>query len=176
MNCSVKREMAMAESKSDELSIALDKSHQEVTALQNKAQKCVAVVNSLKSQVRECKSLKTQTPKAKSDVGKVADKSTAGKAQEPGSSKASQFAGDGDVTQNDSKPIPYRGNPGIVSDHKSEDFDALDGNGQDGNNEEDDLNPEEKNDDDVMEEVFNAEQQRRMDLLGDAAEQKDDLN
>ena len=48
---SVKREMAMAESKSDELSIALDKSHQEVTALQNKAQKCVAVVNSLKVRV-----------------------------------------------------------------------------------------------------------------------------
>ncbi len=39
----------------------------------------------------------------------------------------------------------------------------------------DDLNPEEKNDDDVMEEVFNAEQQRRMDLEGNA-EQKDDLN
>ena len=38
-----------------------------------------------------------------------------------------------------------------------------------------DLNPEEKNDDDVMEEVFNAEQQRRMDLEGNA-EQKDDLN
>ena len=113
---------------------------------------------------------------AKSDVGKVADTSTAGKAQEPGSSKTSRFARDGDVTQNDSKPIPYRGNPGIVIDHKSEDFDALDGNGQDRNDEGDDLNPEEKNDDDVMEEVFNAEQQRRMDLLGDAAEQKDDLN
>ena len=48
---SVKRDMAKAESKSDELSIALDKSHQEVTALQNKAQKCVAVVNSLKVRV-----------------------------------------------------------------------------------------------------------------------------
>ena len=44
-----------------------------------------------------------------------------------------------------------------------------------GDAEQDDLNPEEKNDDDVMEEVFNAEQQRRMDLEGNA-EQKDDLN
>ena len=67
----------------------------------------------------------------KSDFGKVADKPTASKAQEPRSSKTAQFAGD------DSNPIPYRGNTGIVIDHKSEDFDALDGNGQDGNNEED---------------------------------------
>ena len=117
-----------------------------------------------------CSFLYTQ---AKSDVGKVADKSTLDKAQEPKSSKTSQLADGGNVALNDSKPVSYRGNPGIVSDHKSEDFDDLDVNDQDGNEEEDDLNPEEKNDDDLMEEVFNAEQQRRMDLLGDA-EQKED--
>ena len=85
------------------------------------------------------------------------------------------MADDGNVALNDSKPVPYRSNPGIVSDHKSENFDDLDVNDQDGNEEEDDLNPEEKNDDDIMEDVFNDEQQRRMDLLGDA-EQKEDLN
>ena len=44
---SVKRELAKAEGKSDELSIALDQSHQKVTALQQ----CIAMVNTLKVRV-----------------------------------------------------------------------------------------------------------------------------
>lgn len=108
-----------------------------------------------------CSFLYTQVA---SDASKVADRPTVGEADGPKPDKASHVTDGGTVAQNDSKPVPYRDN------HKKEDLNDkyLYGNGQDGNDEEDDLNPEEKDNDDVMEEVFNAEQQRRMDLLGDA--------
>ena len=87
-------------------------------------------------------------------------------------SKAPDTPKDEDSQQADDSPLPYRGNHGIVSNLKNEDDGdefKLSNDSEEDENEGDgdeDLNADEKPNDDVMEKVFNDEQQRRLNLLG----------
>ena len=84
---------------------------------------------------------------------------------------------DGSKKTGDSSDVPYRGNPGIVSEHKvEEDGDVYDDRYSDGNGKQDEEGEEDEvsktKQDDEMEKVFQDEHQRRMSLLGNQGQER----